>query len=49
MPIRFDGLIWRSRIMEYGLRRLNYYVKHILVDQHGDFSVATKWITDKRD
>ena len=49
MPIRFDGLIWRSRIMEYGLRRLTYYVKHILVDQHGDFSMATEWLTDNRD
>ena len=33
MPIRFDGgLVWRSRVTEIGLRRVNHYVKHVLVD-----------------
>ena len=49
MSIRFDGLVWRSRVMEKSLRRVTYYVKHMLVDQHGDFSMATEWITDNRD
>ena len=25
-PIRFDELVWRSRVTENGLRRVNYYV-----------------------
>ena len=49
MPIRLDGLVWRSRVIKNGLRRVNYYVKHMLVDQHGVFSMATEWITDNRD
>ena len=36
MPIRFDGLVWRSRVTEDWLRQVNYYVKHMLVD-HGTF------------
>jgi uncharacterized membrane protein YgcG len=49
MPIMFDGLIWRSRVTENGLRRVNYYVKHLLVDANGDFNQATEWITGNRD
>ena len=26
MPIRFDEPVWRSRVTENGLRRVNYYV-----------------------
>ena len=46
MPIRFDGLVGRSRITEGVLRRVDYYVRQRLVDQHGDFSMASEWITD---
>ena len=28
---------------------MNYYVKHMLVEQFGDFFMATEWITDNRD
>jgi len=31
MPIRFDGLVGRSRVTEDGLCQVNYYVKHMLV------------------
>ena len=49
MPIRFDRLVWRSRVTDNGLRRVNYYVKHVLVDQHGDLSRATGRVTGNRD
>ena len=49
MPVMFGRLSWPSRVTENGLRRLIYYAKHILVDQHGSFSMATEWITDDRD
>merc|ERR1719210_1209228 len=32
LPVLFDGLVWRSRTAENGLRRVNYYVKHLVVD-----------------
>ena len=49
MPIGFDELVGRSRVTEDGLRRVSYYVKHMLVDQHGDFSMAGEWITENCD
>jgi len=49
LPVMFGRPSWPSRVTENGLRRLNYYAKHILVDQHGNFSMATEWITDDRD
>merc|ERR1712226_624649 len=49
MPTLLDGLIWRSRTTENGLRRVNYYLKHLLVDAHGDFSKTIEWITDNND
>merc|ERR1712226_1484383 len=49
MPTLLDGLIWRSRITENGVRRVNYYLKHLLVDDHGDFSKTIEWITDNND
>merc|ERR1719210_142236 len=38
MPLFLDGLVWRSRIAERGKRRVNYYVKHLMVDSSGSFS-----------
>merc|ERR1719188_2946425 len=31
LPTLLDGLIWRSRTTEAGQRRVNYYVKHLMV------------------
>merc|ERR1719379_1663870 len=31
VPKLLDGLIWRSRLTEYGMRRVNYYVKHLII------------------
>merc|ERR1719436_1315620 len=44
-----DGLIWRSRTTENGQRRVNYYVKNLIVDHEGNFSKALEWFTDSRD
>ena len=44
-----DGLIWRSRITEKGLRRVNYYLKHLLVDAEGSFSKTIEWVTATKD
>merc|ERR1719436_2176358 len=49
LPTLLDGLIWRSRFTENGQRRVNYYVKHLLVDADGQFNQATEWITDNQD
>merc|ERR1740116_199911 len=49
LPILFDGLIWRSRVTENGQRRVNYYLKHLLVNEHGKFNEATEWIVETRD
>merc|ERR1740138_1767218 len=49
LPILFDGLIWRSRLTENGQRRVNYYVKHLIVNSDGGFSKAMEWITDAKD
>merc|ERR1740121_1797671 len=49
LPVLLDGLIWRSRTTENGARRVNYYVKHLLVDEAGGFNKAVEWITDSKD
>merc|ERR1719282_2041018 len=49
LPPFLDGLVWRSRTTDNGLRRVNYYVKHLLVDAEGDFSKTIEWITDTKD
>ena len=49
LPALIDGLIWRSRTTKKGMRRVNYYVKHLLVDAHGGFSKTIEWVTEIRD
>jgi len=49
MPMMLDGLIWRSRVTESGQRRVNYYIKHLVVDAHGDFNKAIEWVTENGD
>merc|ERR1719407_319721 len=49
LPKLLDGLIWRSRQTENGMRRVNYYVKHLLVDEEGNFSKTVSWIANTRD
>merc|ERR1719436_929050 len=45
MPVLLDGMIWRSRVTENGQRRVNYYIKPLMVDAHGDFNKTIEWIT----
>merc|ERR1719440_2309603 len=49
LPVLLDGLIWRSRLTENGQRRVNYYVKHLLVDSEGNFSKTLKWVVATKD
>jgi hypothetical protein len=49
LPKLLDGLVWRSRVTENGLRRVNYYFKHLLVDEEGSFSPTLAWIAKTRD
>jgi len=49
LPILLDGLIWRSRLSENGMRRVNYYLKHLLMDEEGVFNKTLSWICTLRD
>jgi hypothetical protein len=49
LPRLLDGLIWRSRTTENGQRRVNYYLKHLLVDEDGKFSPTLSWISKTQD
>jgi len=49
LPVLLDGLIWRSRQAEAGHRRVNYYVKHLLVDDEGNFNQALEWMCGTKD
>eukprot|EP00929_Paragymnodinium_shiwhaense_P113813 TRINITY_DN820_c3_g1_i6.p1 TRINITY_DN820_c3_g1~~TRINITY_DN820_c3_g1_i6.p1 ORF type:complete len:1139 (-),score=291.44 TRINITY_DN820_c3_g1_i6:390-3713(-) len=44
-----DGMIWRSRITKNGLRRTNYYMKYLLLDQEGKLHKTLEWIVKARD
>merc|ERR1711959_557963 len=35
VPVLLDGLIWRSRNTDGGTRRVNYYVKHLIINEKG--------------
>jgi len=49
LPVLLDGLMWRSRTIEDGQRRVIYFVKHLVLDADGSFSKAIEWITDLKD
>jgi hypothetical protein len=49
VPKLLEGLIWRSRTTQNGTRRVNYYVKHLLIDEDNNFSKALSWITAIKD
>jgi hypothetical protein len=44
-----DGLIWRSRNATDGLRRVNYYVKYLMVTKDGGVSQALLWFWQSDD
>eukprot|EP00929_Paragymnodinium_shiwhaense_P115088 TRINITY_DN836_c0_g4_i1.p1 TRINITY_DN836_c0_g4~~TRINITY_DN836_c0_g4_i1.p1 ORF type:complete len:1114 (-),score=334.64 TRINITY_DN836_c0_g4_i1:325-3666(-) len=45
----FDGLIWRSRVTTGGYRRVNYYLKHLLIDPEEKFAKVVEWIITAND
>lgn len=49
LPVLFDGLIWRSRTNDSGTRRVNYYIKHLLLDEEGNFNKTLDWMARTRD
>merc|ERR1719217_1436225 len=44
-----DGLIWRSRLTVNGYRRVNYYLKYLLVDPEGKFAKNMEWVVKSKD
>lgn len=44
LPVVLDNLMWRSRLSEKGLRRVNYYIKYLLIDNDGNFNKALSHI-----
>jgi len=49
LPTLLDGLIWRSRVTVHGQRRVNYYLKHLLLDQDGQFHKTMEWVIRAQD
>merc|ERR1712187_27703 len=49
LPELFTGLIWRSRTTVNGMRRVNYYIKHMLIAPDGKFAKALEWIAKLQD
>eukprot|EP00929_Paragymnodinium_shiwhaense_P042210 TRINITY_DN2187_c0_g1_i4.p1 TRINITY_DN2187_c0_g1~~TRINITY_DN2187_c0_g1_i4.p1 ORF type:complete len:1140 (+),score=240.24 TRINITY_DN2187_c0_g1_i4:69-3488(+) len=49
LPTLFDGLIWRSRLTVNGLRRVNYYMKYLLLNPEGEFAKTMEWIVRAKD
>jgi len=49
LPQLLDGLIWRSRMTVNGYRRVNYYIRDLLVNGEGKFHKNVEWITRSED
>lgn len=49
LPTLMDGLVWRSRQTRQGVRRVNYYVKHLLKDANDDISQNLEWLVQHGD
>mmetsp|Transcript_89320 Transcript_89320/g.257594 ORF Transcript_89320/g.257594 Transcript_89320/m.257594 type:complete len:1087 (-) Transcript_89320:64-3324(-) len=49
LSVLLDGLVWRSRLSENGMRRVNYYVKHLLLDGDGNFAQTLEWLVEHDD
>eukprot|EP00929_Paragymnodinium_shiwhaense_P110898 TRINITY_DN781_c2_g1_i3.p1 TRINITY_DN781_c2_g1~~TRINITY_DN781_c2_g1_i3.p1 ORF type:complete len:1089 (-),score=249.14 TRINITY_DN781_c2_g1_i3:119-3385(-) len=44
-----NRLIWRSRATVNGLRRVNYYIKHLLIAPDGSFAPTLQWVVASKD
>lgn len=49
LPQLLDGLIWRSRLTHNGQRRVNYYLKHMLINPDGEFHKTLSWVVKLQD
>lgn len=49
LPTMLDRMLWRSRVATNGMRRVNYYLKHLLVDAEGRFADALPQISKMED
>lgn len=49
LPTLFNGLIWRSRQAENGVRRVNYFIKYLIVDAKSGFSESFRDVVDNGD
>lgn len=44
-----EGLVWRSHRPKNGLRRVNYYCEHFLINHKGEFSEGLKFVCNLGD
>lgn len=49
LPTLLDGLIWRSNTTRNGVRRVNFYVAHLLVAPDGGVSKSLQWLAASKD
>jgi len=49
LPTLFEGLVWRARHTKNGERRVNYYVKHLIIGPMGRVSDTLHWLHDLQD
>jgi len=49
LPELLDGLVWRSRITVNGYRRVNSYIKDLLMTQDGFFHKTLEWVVAAED
>jgi len=49
LPPLLEGLVWRSRNTTDGYRRVNYFIKHLLIDLEGGISQNLQWLVMCKD
>mmetsp|Transcript_41263 Transcript_41263/g.119321 ORF Transcript_41263/g.119321 Transcript_41263/m.119321 type:complete len:1270 (-) Transcript_41263:20-3829(-) len=49
LPTLLEGLVWRSRQTKNGVRRVNFFVRHIIVNEDGSLSDALRSLAASKD
>jgi len=49
VPDLLDGLVWRARVTVNAMRRVNYYIKYLLVSPEGKFAKNLEWVAKTKD
>merc|ERR1740130_193198 len=44
-----NGLVWRSRQAHGGLRRVNYFFRHLMIDTSGGMNKTFHWLDRAKD